>query len=129
MIETNEFTIPKFVNNETSKSDNEEPIIFSEEEWNELPKSSADGDLGCEEENFEDDKVCSESKEEKVEDKKVSPAQLQSVAQWAKGLRREEAIVVLDNIPLDLIFAKIGKELEKNKRFTEAITNAMDIIK
>ena len=59
----------------------------------------------------------------------VTSAQLHSIAQWARGLRRKEAEVVLDNLPLDLIFTKIGKELEKNKRFAESITKAMDIIK
>ena len=62
-------------------------------------------------------------------EKKIGTVQLESVAQWTKGLRREEMLVVIDNLPLDLLFEKIGRELEKNKRFIEAVTNAMDIVK
>ena len=101
MVDTKDFTIPKFDVTHEIKEDDE--VIFSEEEWNELPKEP--------------------------EEKKVSSAQLNSIAQWARGLRREEAQIVIDNLPLDLIFTKIGQELEKNKKFTEAITSAMSIIK
>lgn len=86
-------------------SNSEKELILSEEEWGEICQNS--------------DKV----------ERKISTAQLNSIAQWTKGLRPEEVLVVIDNLPLDLLFAKIGKELEKNKKFTEAITNAMSIIK
>lgn len=99
-VNVKDFTIPKFDVSHEVKEDDE--VIFSEEEWEELPKEP---------------------------ERKVSSAQLNSIAQWARGLRREEAIVVIDNLPLDLIFTKIGQELEKNKKFTEAITSAMNIIK
>lgn len=59
----------------------------------------------------------------------VSEAQLKSVARMAKGLRRAEARVVLDNLPIDLIFEKIGKELAQYDSFKTAVTKAMDIIK
>ena len=99
-MDVKDFTIPKFNVSHEVKEDDE--IILSEEEWEELPKE---------------------------QEKRVSSAQLNSIAQWARGLRREEAQIVIDNLPLDLIFSKIGEELEKNKKFTEAITSAMSIIK
>ena len=103
IVDTKDFTIPKFELN----SQPEDEVIFSEEEWKEMSVDS--GSI--------------------QEEKKIPVAQLNSIAQWARGLRREEAKVAIDNLPLDLIFEKIGRELEKNKKFIEAVTTAMDIVK
>lgn len=124
MNEPLNFVIPKFgtSNEEEVTKECEEPIIFSEEEWAQLPKAD--------ENDFKDISSAKENMDmEKAKAAKISPAQLESIARWARGLRIEEAAVVIDNLPLDLIFAKIGKELEKSKKFTDAIKGAMDIIK
>lgn len=131
MNEPLNFVIPKFgtSNEEETIKECEEPIIFSEEEWAQLPKAN-DGDFGYDENDFKDISSAKENMAAaKAKEAKISPAQLESIARWARGLRIEEAAVVIDNLPLDLIFAKIGKELEKSKKFTDAIKGAMDIIK
>lgn len=139
MNEPLNFVIPKFVNlndweqspkpnEEVPVKENDEPIIFTEEEWAQLPKAN-DGDFGYDENDFKDISSVKENVTSDSKEAKISPAQLESIARWARGLRREEAAVVIDNLPLDLIFAKIGKELEKSKKFTDAIKGAMDIIK
>ena len=67
--------------------------------------------------------------EEPVKKNTVSEAQLKDVARMARALRPEEIVTVLDNIPVNYIYEKIGQVLEQNRRFNEAIMKATDIIK
>lgn len=60
---------------------------------------------------------------------KISEAQLKDVARMARALRPDEIRTVLDNIPVNYIYDKIGQVLETNRRFNEAIMKATDIIK
>lgn len=41
----------------------------------------------------------------------------------------DQLIVIVDNIPIELVFNRIGRELERNKQFMKAVTQAMTIIK
>lgn len=66
---------------------------------------------------------------ENVEKNTVSEAQLKDVARMARALRPEEIRTVLDNIPVNYIYDKIGQVLETNRKFNEAIMKATDIIK
>jgi len=67
--------------------------------------------------------------EEPVKKNTVSEAQLKDVARMARALRPEEIRTVLDNIPVNYIYDKIGQVLETNRKFNEAIMKATDIIK
>lgn len=58
----------------------------------------------------------------------MTKADIEHLKNVTEALTREEAIVVLNYLPIDLIFARVGAELEKNRRFANAVTKAMSII-
>lgn len=130
---TNKKRINDFINNEngwTPIADPEDEIIARQK------PDPEDEDYGFDEEedyyiyeegdNIATDKNCCIDSDTSDN---VTQAQLESVARIARALRPQEIEVVLDNIPITYIFDKIGKELEKNRKFSEAILNATDIIK
>lgn len=51
--------------------------------------------------------------------------QKEKLADLTKGLNEDEMMVVLDYIPLDLMFKKIQNELEKSRAFQKSINSAM----
>lgn len=134
---TNKKRIDDFINNEngwTPVADDEDILKQAIEE---TPGFNEDYGFDEEDEFYvydEDDNIaadenrCIDPDENRCADN-VTQAQLESVARIARALRPQEIEVVLDNIPITYIFDKIGKELEKNRKFSEAILNATDIIK
>lgn len=65
-----------------------------------------------------------------VEEKRqLSVIQKEKLENLAKSLRTEEAEVIIDNLPIELIFRKIEKEIIKNREFIAAISGAMSIVK
>lgn len=65
-----------------------------------------------------------------VDDRRqLSVIQKEKLENLAKSLRTEEAEVVIDNLPIELIFRKIEKEIIKNREFIQAISGAMSIVK
>lgn len=58
----------------------------------------------------------------------IAKLHAEELANRVRAMKREEMELVLDNIPIELCFQRIEKELAKNKAFVEAINNAMDIL-
>lgn len=56
---------------------------------------------------------------------KMSNAQKEKLVQMAESLNREEIEIVLDCIPVEMMFNKIGQELERNRKFFAAINGAI----
>ena len=131
---TNKKGIDDFINNEnglTPVADDEDILKQAIEE---TPGFNEDYGFDEEEDYYiydEGDNIAADKSHSIVSDTSdnVTQAQLESVARIARALRPQEIEVVLDNIPITYIFDKIGKELEKNRKFSEAILNATDIIK
>lgn len=131
---TNKKRIDDFINNEngwTPIADDQDVLKQAIEE---TPGFNEDYGFDEEDEFYiydEGDNIAADKSHSIVPDTSdnVTQAQLESVARIARALRPQEIEVVLDNIPITYIFDKIGKELEKNRKFSEAILNATDIIK
>lgn len=69
-------------------------------------------------------------KSERIDEKKpLSKIQVEKLENLARSLKEEEVEVVLDNIPIELIFRKMEKEIVKNREFIQAISGAMAIVK
>lgn len=45
----------------------------------------------------------------------------------AKGMSREELEIISEQMPIELCFNRIGKEIQKTKEFAKAIKSAIDI--
>lgn len=63
------------------------------------------------------------SKDEPTKD--LSPLERESVANQIKVMSEREMQIVLENIPMDLIFSHIGNVLEKNRKFIQSINDAV----
>ena len=136
----NDFVVPNFLKKDKTSSVkainliNEKRIddFVNDEDGRKREEETMDRDADYSFDEEEEYYICNEDdtiKEPECTSGSVSKAQLESVARVARAFRPEEIEVVLDNIPINYIFDKIGKELEKNRRFSEAILNATDIIK
>ena len=102
----------------------EDEVIIVEEEGNYICEETPTLKESANKMNMEDSSIRSLSNKEKVSD-----AQLKDVARMARALRPEEIRTVLDNIPVNYIYDKIGQVLETNRKFNEAIMKATDIIR
>lgn len=61
--------------------------------------------------------------------KKLAPIEKETIGERIQSMSEEEQILVLEKIPMDLIFRHIGNVLEKNRKFIQGINDAMDILK
>lgn len=61
-------------------------------------------------------------------DRKISPMEREALIQSIKGLSPEQIDIVLDNIPIEMVYNRIGRELERNKAFIKSMRGAMALI-
>lgn len=73
--------------------------------------------------------VLTKAEQLKQESKKLTSMEKQTISERISSMSEEEQILVLEKIPMDLIFRHIGNVLEKNRKFIQGINEAMDILK
>lgn len=68
-------------------------------------------------------------KKDPVEQEPISDVVRTKLVQTSNAFSVSEAEAMLDGMPIELIFNRLAKEIEKNQRFAAAITDAMNILK
>ena len=58
--------------------------------------------------------------------KGVNGVHLEELANRVRAMSDEELEVVLDNIPIDLCFRRVEKEIMRTRSFEEAVKNTID---
>ena len=58
----------------------------------------------------------------------ISPMERQSIIDHVKGLTEEQLKIMLDYVPIKLIFDRLGRELERNEVFMNSIKGSMSLI-
>lgn len=76
---------------------------------------------------------CPDGREEKVKtsfasDSKVSPIERDALIQSIRGMDREHLDIILDNIPIELVYNRLGRELDRNKAFIKSMKGAMSMV-
>lgn len=58
----------------------------------------------------------------------LSAMEKQSLIEHVKGMSREQLDLMLDNIPIEMVYNRLGRELERNKAFMNSIKDSMVLI-
>lgn len=58
----------------------------------------------------------------------LSAMEKQSLIEHVKGMSREQLDLMLDNIPIEMVYNRLGRELERNKAFMNSIKGSMALI-
>ena len=58
----------------------------------------------------------------------LSAMEKQSLIEHVKGMSREQLDLMLDNIPIEMVYNRLGRELERNKVFMNSIKGSMALI-
>lgn len=58
----------------------------------------------------------------------LSAMEKQSLIEHVKGMSREQLDLMLDNIPIEMVYNRLGRELERNKAFMNSIKDSMALI-
>ena len=58
----------------------------------------------------------------------VSSIEKEKLQNTVRSMGQEQVMVMLESVPIEMVFNRIGKELERNKAFAKAISNAMSIL-
>lgn len=61
-------------------------------------------------------------------DSKVSPIEKDALIQSVRGMSREHLDIILDNIPIELVYNRLGRELDRNKAFIKSMKGAMSMV-
>ncbi len=63
-----------------------------------------------------------------VEDRTVSPMERDALIRSIKGMSQEQLEIMLDNVPIEMVYNRLGRELERNKAFIRSMKGAMSLI-
>lgn len=63
-----------------------------------------------------------------INDSKVSPIERDALVQSIQGMDREHLDIILDHIPIELVFNRLGRELDRNKAFIKSMKGAMSMV-
>lgn len=58
----------------------------------------------------------------------LSAMEKQSLIEHVKGMSREQLDLILDNIPIEMVYNRLGRELARNKAFMNSIKGSMALI-
>lgn len=58
----------------------------------------------------------------------LSAMEKQSLIEYVKGMSKEQLDLMLDNIPIEMVYNRLGRELERNKAFMNSIKGSMALI-
>jgi len=58
----------------------------------------------------------------------LSAMEKQSLIEYVKGMSKEQLDLMLDNIPIEMVYNRLGRELERNKAFMNSIKGSMSLI-
>lgn len=58
----------------------------------------------------------------------LSAMEKQSLIEHVKGMSKEQLDLMLDNIPIEMVYNRLGRELERNKAFMNSIKGSMALI-
>ena len=58
----------------------------------------------------------------------LSAMEKQSLIEHVKGMSKEQLDLMLDNIPIEMVYNRLGRELERNKAFMNSIKGSMSLI-
>lgn len=64
----------------------------------------------------------------KEDSKEVSPMEREAIIQSVRGMNKEQLEIMLDNVPIEMVYNRLGRELERNKAFINSMKNAMSLI-
>jgi len=58
----------------------------------------------------------------------LSAMEKQTLIEHVKGMSKEQLDLMLDNIPIEMVYNRLGRELERNKAFMNSIKGSMALI-
>lgn len=58
----------------------------------------------------------------------LSAMEKQTLIEHVKGMSREQLDLMLDNVPIEMVYNRLGRELERNKAFMNSIKGSMALI-
>lgn len=58
----------------------------------------------------------------------LSAMEKQTLIEHVKGMSKEQLDLMLDNIPIEMVYNRLGRELERNKAFMNSIRGSMALI-
>ena len=58
----------------------------------------------------------------------LSAMEKQTLIDHVKGMNKEQLDIMLDNIPIEMVYNRLGRELERNKAFMNSIKDSMALI-
>lgn len=58
----------------------------------------------------------------------LSDMEKQTLIDHVKGMNKEQLDIMLDNIPIEMVYNRLGRELERNKAFMNSIKGSMALI-
>lgn len=62
------------------------------------------------------------------DNKELPELEKKEIERVVVGMSQVQIDYLLDNIPIELVYNRVGRELERNKRFAKAITEATKIL-
>lgn len=76
-----------------------------------------------------EEELCENNAEyEEAERPSLSSMERDAFVQHVKGMSREQIDIMLDNIPIEMVYNRLGRELERNKAFMNAMKEGMSLI-
>lgn len=58
----------------------------------------------------------------------LSAMEKQSLIEYVKGMSKDQLDLMLDNIPIEMVYNRLGRELARNKAFMNSIKGSMALI-
>lgn len=90
--------------------------------WGEPDKEEIDEETYAAEENY------SVEENAPVRTNELSAMEKQTLIDHVKGMNKEQLDIMLDNIPIEMVYNRLGRELERNKAFMNSIKDSMALI-
>lgn len=110
-MENKKFQTPEFLKKHTKDSEQDDSAVSVTLYENDIPIAEA--------------KVRSDSEVPK----KMSPMEKEALLATINGFSNEQIDFILDNVPIELVYNRLGRELQRNKEFALAVNNAMKFAK
>lgn len=113
--QNNNIQIPTFLQKATEATE-------AKTAWEEPAKEAIDEETYAAEENY------SVEENAPVRTNELSAMEKQTLIDHVKGMNKEQLDIMLDNIPIEMVYNRLGRELERNKAFMNSIKDSMALI-
>ena len=80
------------------------------------------------EETYAAEENCSVEESTPARTSELSAMEKQTLIDHVKGMNKEQLDIMLDNIPIEMVYNRLGRELERNKAFMNSIKGSMALI-